>query len=117
MIAKPNIWCPHCENHIAAERLPPCRKYRNHFEIDVFECPECHNEFKIEPSEYFVVRERLEAGEIPEDAAIEAARVDDVLPSEKMAGNFSRRSRAPWQGPAKIVTFLALAVLAYLIFS
>ncbi len=92
---KPMIRCPHCEEHIEAERLPPNRKYRNEFGMDVFGCPECGQSFRFEPSEYLVVRERLERGEVPEGVAIEAVKVDELLPSEQSAIDISGDRNAP----------------------
>ncbi len=110
------IRCPHCEEHIDAERLPPHRKYRNEFGLDIYECPECHQNFKFEPSEYFVIRERIEKGEVPEGVAIEGARVNELLPSENMAIKYDRKSRAPWRGLVKVLVVIGFLVLAYLIF-
>ena len=110
------VKCPHCKENIAAERLPHQRKYRNEFGLDVFECPECHQNLKFEPSEYLVIRERIAQGELPEGIAIEGVKVDELLPSEKMAVNYERKPSAPWRGPAKLVFAIVLLFLAYLIF-
>lgn len=78
----PLIRCPHCGEHIEPQRLPPQRKYRNEFGLDVFECPDCGQNFKFDPHEYFAVRGDIAMGE---GVAIAGARVDELLPSEKLA--------------------------------
>lgn len=110
---KPRVRCPHCEEHIEAERLPRHRRYRNKFGIDVFECPECHREFKFEPAEYIVTREGIEKGTIPAGVAIAGVNVGELLPSETMALDYDRRSRAPWRKPAVIFSIVVALALAY----
>lgn len=113
---RPRVRCPHCEEHLEAEKLPPHRKYRNEFRIDVFECPECHKNFKFDPREYFITREGIENGDIPSGVAIEGVKVDELLPSEKMVIDYDRRPRAPWRRPAMAIGIIVVIVLAYLIF-
>ena len=112
------IRCPHCEEHIEAERLPPNRKYRNEFGMDVFGCPECGQSFRFEPSEYLVVRERLERGEVPEGVAIEA--VDELLPSEQSAIDYDRAaetrlSRAIGQKSERYFGVGLVALVTYIV--
>ncbi len=106
---KPRIRCPHCEEHLEAQRLLTQRRYRNQFGLDVFECPDCHQEFKFEPAEFIVVRDGIEKGEIPTGVAIEGAKTSELLPSEKLAVE-----RDPRSGSKRIVPLLTgvVALLA-----
>ena len=118
MSDKPMIRCPHCEEHIEAERLLPQRKYRNEFGLDVFECPECHQNFKFEPSEYLGIRERIEKGGVPEGVAIEGAKLDDLLPSEKMAIDYDRKPRAMNRRAVPLIMgIVSIGLAAWIIFS
>jgi hypothetical protein len=58
--------------------------------LDVFECPECGQNFKVDPHEYLAVRDIIAPGE---DVAIGAARVDEILPSEKLAIDYQEAAR------------------------
>ena len=116
MSNKPRIRCPHCEEHIEAQRLPGHRKYRNRFGLDVFDCPECHREFKVEPTEYFVAKEGIEKGTISSEAAIAAVKVNECLPSEMLVSNYDRSTRAPWRKPMLTIAIVAALIAVYLIF-
>jgi len=112
---KPMIQCPHCTKIIEAERLVSQRKYRNAFGLDVFECPDCHKNYKIEPREYLETREHINEGNLPNTHIIKAAMIDEILPSEKMAIDYDRRTKAPWRGPAKIIAVIAFLIIVFLI--
>ncbi len=115
---KPNVKCPHCGEHVEAKNLSNVRKYRNEYGIDVFECPECKNNFKFEPAEYLVARQGIENGEIPEGVAIDSAKENELLPSETLALNYNGPSRAPWVRLfKKIIVIALLGYLLYIFFS
>lgn len=111
---KARVRCPHCEEHLEAERLPQQRKYRNKFGLDVFECPECHQDFKFEPREYFLMRDGIEKGDISTGVAIQGASVDELLPSEKVAIDFDRGPRPKRFVP--ILTSLFTLLVSGLVF-
>lgn len=115
MNKRPMIVCPHCGEHVAADRLPPQRTYRNEYGVDVFGCPKCKEEFKFEGSEYLALRARMENGEIPEGAALDAVKIHETLASERMVLEYARRPTAPWRGPAKALLVLGALVMTYLI--
>jgi len=115
MSDKPLVRCPHCEEHIEAKRLASQRKYRNEFGLDIFECPECHQRFKFEPSEYFVALEGIEKGEIPSRVAIAGAKVEEILPSEQAARLYDR-TPTPKRFVPLITGVFALLLSALLIF-
>lgn len=112
---KPRIACPHCDEHIEASSLPPNRKYRNASGIDVFGCPACGKHLKFDPQEYFAVRELMSRGEIPSGMAIDGAKEEESLPSEKAA---TSGSISPQKGTGifgKILGWgVILAFIAYL---
>ena len=86
---KPNIICPHCEEWIEAKDLAASRQYRTEYGIDVFRCHKCHKDFKIEPTEYMLVKSKYEEGEVleDEDLAIEGIDAKELTPSEMAAKN------------------------------
>ena len=85
MNEKPKIECPHCKEMIEASSLPPNRKYRNRLGIDVFSCPYCTKNLKIDPYEFVSVKGLMQSGEMPSGIAIEGAKEEDILPCEEAA--------------------------------
>lgn len=81
---KPNISCPHCRREVEATNLPKARQYRTQYGIDVFKCPLCGDDFKIEPSEYMFVKSQMEKDELPSDGeiAIDGIPTTELTPSE-----------------------------------
>lgn len=109
------IQCPHCGEITKVERMASQRKYRNEFGLDVFECPDCHKNYKIDPREYLLAQENMNQGSVPDSITINGAKVDTILPSEKAAIDYDRRPRAPWRGPARVIVIIVCLILAYAI--
>jgi hypothetical protein len=108
---KPLIRCPHCRERIEADHLLRHRKYRNKFGLDVFECPQCQQRLKFEPTEYLLAREALAKGTAP-SATIAAVKPDERLPSEEVTSGQSVRPR--WQTPLVALGTIAAVVVGYL---
>src|SRR6476659_195366 len=88
---KPKVRCPLCEGIFDVRGLSSRRIKRNKYGIDVFSCPHCQNNIKIDPYEYAGFSQIIQAGALY-GVPIEAYPEDKLMPSEKKAkkGWFSR---------------------------
>jgi hypothetical protein len=107
---KPLIRCPYCKERIEAEQLLRHRKYRNKFGLDVFECPQCRQRMKFEPTQYLRAREAMDKGAAPSGATIAAVKPDERLPSEGVPSADERR-RARWRQLSMTLVAAATAVV------
>jgi ssDNA-binding Zn-finger/Zn-ribbon topoisomerase 1 len=80
---RPQIRCPCCGSIFPVESLQRLRLRRNSYGIDIFGCPECKEQIKIDPYEYLAAREMMERNELPADAAIGAYREAELVGPEK----------------------------------
>jgi hypothetical protein len=104
------IRCPHCDQHIEAQRLVHLRKHLNEFGIDVFECSNCFQRFKFDPDHYFLMREEMAKGRISEGRVIGA-----VKPHERLASEIVSHDGAWWQWSAAVAIMLGVGALVYFV--
>lgn len=91
------VRCPHCESIYPIAGTPLRRLGNNKYGIGTFECPSCSVAIKIDPYEWIEVSAMIERGDAPEGSAVEAYKLKDLMPAEKLArqqeGWFSRLFR------------------------
>ena len=109
MSNKPLISCPNCKAEFQAKNLLKYRLYRNKYGIDVFKCPVCEENIKIDAVVYMVTKSQIEDGEVSEDTAVEAVKEEDVLPQEMF-------STSDGAGIGAIAIIVMIIVLILLIF-
>ena len=62
---KPHVLCFHCRTAIYPEVLATRREFRTQYGIDVFKCPSCEKDFKIDPRDFLELREQVNNGRWP----------------------------------------------------
>ena len=129
---KPHVLCFHCQNAIYPEVLATRREFRTQYGIDVFKCPSCEKDFKIDPREFLELREQVSKGLWPigKSPALIGLSQNEFTPYEMIEAQFVTHKNQPFSqnlnvGAAKpmdgkwvkVGIVLLLTVMAVLWFS
>jgi len=91
--AGPHALCFHCKTPIYPETLAILRQYRTQYGIDVFQCPSCNKEFKVDPRDFLDLCERLATGNWPAEhpPAIRGLNSLELTPYELIEAQFQTK--------------------------
>lgn len=80
-----HIKCGCCGNLFPSEELRSRHLRRNKYGIDVFSCPGCGEQIKIDPYEYVGAQNEITTGNAMRGVAIEAYKASQLMPCEQAA--------------------------------
>lgn len=93
---KPHVLCFHCKTAISPEVLATRREFRTQYGIDVFKCPTCEKDFKIDPRDFLDLREQVNQGLWPpgKPAAIVGLSPNEYTPYEMIEAQYASKKKS-----------------------